>query len=186
MPFRSLRDRRRRERSAHQLYTRVIHRAREQVFYLALGVPDSLDGRFDLVVLHAVLMIRRLKSVAEPRAEEGRALAQQVFDLMFADMDQNLREIGVTDTGVSKRVKQMVWAFYGRAAAYEDGLAKGGLEDALARNLYGTVEGGVEPARLAAMAAYVGGQAAHLAALGDDRALAGELEFGPLPKGVEA
>lgn len=134
------------------LYGAAVAAAREPALYDGLGVPDTLDGRFDLVALHAVLLIARLR--AEPRP--GPALAQAVFDAMFADMDFNLREMGVGDMGVGRRNKQMWEALHGRALAYEPALAAGdvaGLAAALARNVWR----GAEPpagaaARLAGLA----------------------------------
>ena len=161
-------------RVAHDLYDALVAQARRPDLYLSAGIPDTLDGRFDMVVLHAVLVIRRLGAAGAG----AQALSQAVFDIMFADMDQSLRELGVGDMGVGKRVKQMAKAFYGRAAAYEAGLAgaEGLLEAALARNLYGTVT--PAPGQLATVAAYVRRQAAVLAAIADDQVLAGRIAFG--------
>jgi cytochrome b pre-mRNA-processing protein 3 len=91
----------------------------------------------------------------EPGIEPAAAaLAQSLFDAAFADMDASLREMGAGDLGVGRRVKQMATGFYGRAAAYEEGLAGAAeLEEALRRNLYGTVD--PAPAALAAMARYL-------------------------------
>jgi cytochrome b pre-mRNA-processing protein 3 len=109
--------------------------ARDPFLYTGLGVPDTLDGRFDLVGLHAFLLIQRLTREAAP----GPPLAQAVFDAMFADMDINLREMGVGDLSVGKRVKAMWEAFHGRANVYSAALAAGdpvALEAALARNIW--------------------------------------------------
>ena len=155
MPFRRIRERRRRERIAHDLYSAIIHQSRQPQFYLHGAVPDTLDGRFELIVLHSFLVMRRLNQVPMARTEEAKLLSQALFDLMFDDMDQNLRELGVGDMSVGKKVKQMARAFYGRVAAYEDGVAAGeaALAAALQRNLYGTLESAAAP--VAAMAAYV-------------------------------
>jgi cytochrome b pre-mRNA-processing protein 3 len=126
---------------ARLLYAQLVDQARAPAFYAAYGVPDSLDGRYEMLALHAFVALRRLKH------DEGRtgALAQAVFDAMFADMDRSLREIGVSDLSVGKRVKEMARGLYGRIAAYEGGLADGvtpagdALVGALARNVYGTV-----------------------------------------------
>lgn len=180
MPFRRLRDRRRRERVAHDLYTAIIHQSRIADFYTELGVPDTLDGRFDLIVVHAFLVMRRLKQVTGGQADEARELSQALFDLMFDDMDQNLRELGVGDMGVGKRVKQMARAFYGRVAAYEDGLALTAAElgAALLRNLYGTVEVPPSPATIDAMAAYVRRQDGLLSGQDEMGLLSGSVIFG--------
>jgi cytochrome b pre-mRNA-processing protein 3 len=103
-------------------------------------VPDTLDGRFDMVCLYAFLLIERLQE--EPGAEPAQ-LAQAVFDAMFADMDQNLREMGVADLGVGKRVKRMWEAFHGRATAYTAALAAAAeapLIAALSRNVWRSAE----------------------------------------------
>ena len=155
MPLRRMQDRRRRERAAHDLYTAIIEQSRQPVFYTQAAVPDSLDGRFDLIVLHAFLVMRRLNRIPADQMTAARALSQALFDLMFDDMDQNLRELGAGDMSVGKKVKHMARAFYGRVAAYEDGLNgdDGVLGSALLRNLYGTVDAEPAPATLDALAA---------------------------------
>ncbi len=153
--------RRRFERTGFELYCAAVAAARAPIFYADLGVPDTLDGRFDLVGLHVFLLIRRLGALPPPGAD----LAQAVFDAMFSDMDVNLREIGVGDMSVGKKVKMMWEAFHGRSAAYQAALANADhadLEAALARNVWR----GAAPA----------GQAAILARMtrAQDAALAGQ------------
>ena len=144
---------------AQALYAQVVEQARLPGFYRDLGVPDTLDGRFDMIVLHAFLVLHRLKAEGQAQGPVGQAL----FDLMFADMDASLRELGVGDLSVGKKVKQMATGFYGRVAAYEEGLAAGdeALAGALRRNLYGTTA--ADAGHVAAMAGYVRRQAAALA-----------------------
>jgi cytochrome b pre-mRNA-processing protein 3 len=128
-----LRRRDKHERAAFQLYGAAVAAARDPYLYATLGVPDTLDGRFDAVVLHVYLVVRRLNQEAEP----GPTLAQGVFDAMFLDMDTNLREMGVGDMGVARRNRAMWEAFHGRSAAYSavwDDSA--GLEAAFARNFW--------------------------------------------------
>ncbi len=123
------------ERAGFALYAAAVAAARDPWFYTALGVPDTLDGRFDLVGLHAALLIHRLQGDEAP----GPELAQAVFDAMFSDMDHNLREIGVGDLSVGKRVKAMWEAFHGRARAYATALDaddQAALAAALARNVW--------------------------------------------------
>jgi cytochrome b pre-mRNA-processing protein 3 len=125
----------RHERTGFQLYTEAVRAAREPYFYAELGVPDTLDGRFDLVGLYACLVIRRLRDVPP----KGPRVAQAVFDAMFSDMDINLREMGVSDMAIAKKVRAMWEAFHGRAIAYEAPLAAHdpvALADALARNIW--------------------------------------------------
>lgn len=118
--------------SVSRIYDGIVAQSRRIEFYRDLAVPDSLDGRFDMLVLHMVLVQRRLKG----ESRDAARFAQALFDHMFVDMDESLREIGVGDMSVGKRVKQMGAAFYGRLEAYEAGLAGHTLEDALARNVY--------------------------------------------------
>lgn len=162
------------------LYARAVAQARLPEFYRAAGVPDTLDGRFELIALHAFLLLRRLKQ----EGEAGSALAQAMVDAMFADMDASLRELGVGDLGVAPRIKRMASGFYGRIAAYEAGLAGADAElaEALRRNLYGTVEPG--PAAVAALAGYLGAAAAALAEQAGAALLAGEARF-PAPPVLE-
>jgi len=118
------------ERAGFQLYAAAVAAARNPVFYADLGVPDTVDGRFDLVTLFAALVVERLRGSPEP----GPALAQAVFDAMFSDMDKSLREMGVGDLSVGKRVRAMWEAFHGRALAYSAALTAGD-EQALAAGL---------------------------------------------------
>ncbi len=125
----------RHERAGFSLYGAAVAAAREGYFYATLGVPDTLDGRFDMVGLHAALLIRRLRECPDP----GPAIAQAVFDAMFGDMDRNLREMGVSDLAVGKRVRAMWEAFHGRAQAYDaaiDANDPGALADAIGRNVW--------------------------------------------------
>ncbi len=126
----------RHERTGFLLYGAAVTTAREPRFYTELGVPDTAAGRFELVSLHVALLIRRLRTEGDRTAD---ALAQAVFDAMFADMDVNLREMGIGDLSVGKRVKMLWEGFHGRALAYAETLAAGdesGLAAALARNVW--------------------------------------------------
>ncbi len=173
-------SRRRRQdtRTAEDLYRRIVTQARQPGFYRALGVPDTVDGRFEMVTLHAFLVIRRLKG----EGEAGHGLAQAVFDTMFGDMDRALREMGAGDLGVGKRVKKMVSAFLGRTAAYDAGLGAGEetLIAALRRNVYGTVP--ASDAHAATLSGYLRREAAGLEAQDPRRLLAGRVEFGAPPE----
>jgi cytochrome b pre-mRNA-processing protein 3 len=123
------------ERVGFELYGAAVAAAREPFLYAGLGVPDTLDGRFDMVGLHAFLLIRRLRREPAP----GPVLAQAVFDAMFSDMDVNLREMGVGDLSVGRKVRVMWEAFHGRAAAYGAAMTAGdmdSLDAALDRNVW--------------------------------------------------
>ena len=133
--FLGLGGRGRHERAGFQLYATAVAAAHAPFPYTDLGVPDTLDGRFDLVGLHTFLVIHRLKAEPPP----GPAVSQAVFDAMFSDMDINLREMGVSDMSIGKRVKAMWEAFHGRASVYAAALDTGdtpALEAALARNIW--------------------------------------------------
>ena len=162
---------------AHRLYGAIVDQARQPEFYSHAGVPDSIDGRFDLIVLHAFIVLRRLKGAGP----DARALGQELFDTMFADMDRSLREMGVADLGVGRRIKDMVRAFYGRIAAYDAAIAEGddAIAEALRRNLFGgTVP---DETDLSALVGYVR-DATRAVGRGDIAdLLAGKLRFGPPP-----
>jgi cytochrome b pre-mRNA-processing protein 3 len=161
----------RREVIAQRLYAVLTAQARRPDFYLSCGVPDTIDGRFEMVALHAFLLFRRLKG----HGEKAGAVAQSVYDVMFSDFDASVREMGAQDLGVGRRIKFMTEAMNGRFQAYEAGLARGELELALKRNLYGTIEP-VEEC-LKRMTDYVKRADAELAALPIDQLMRGVLHF---------
>jgi len=119
---------------AARVYGRTAERARAPELFEACGIPDTLDGRFDALALHAALVIDRLR-----REPDGTALAQAFFDAMFVHLDLTLRELGVQDLGVGRRIKIMAEGFQGRALAYREALAGGvtPLAEVLRRNAYG-------------------------------------------------
>jgi cytochrome b pre-mRNA-processing protein 3 len=159
MPLASLFRRNRHRAQAHATYASIVERARAPAFFLRFEVPDTLDGRFEMIALHMFLVLNRLKAEHEATSE----FAQALFDAMFADLDRGLREMGASDIGVGRRVKEMATGFYGRLRAYDEGLSgeDAVLRDALRRNLYGTVEPHREA--VAAMVRYMRVQAAALA-----------------------
>ncbi len=176
MPLASLFRRFRQSPAVMAAYHRIVERSRDPLFFAAWGIPDTLDGRFETLALHAFLVLNRLRA---DRAASAR-FAQELFDTMFADLDRSLREMGATDIGVGRHVKAMARGFYGRTAAYEHGLAASGaaLEDALRRNLFGTAP--PDPATLSAAADYIRRQAAALAAVPAAVLMAGEVPFAPV------
>src|SRR6202034_1850226 len=97
-------------RNIHALYGMIVAQARSRVFYADYGVPDTVEGRFELIVLHLVLLLRRLGP--------GHRLGQRVFDAFCRDLDDNLREMGVGDMAVPKHMRRFAEAFYGRQDAY--------------------------------------------------------------------
>jgi cytochrome b pre-mRNA-processing protein 3 len=114
------------------IYGMIVAQAREPLFYAGLGVPDTVNGRFDMVLLHLWMVLRRLRS-----SEGGAELSQALFDHFCGDMDDNLREMGVGDLTVPKRMRKFGEAFYGRAAAYDRALQAGAepLAQALCKNI---------------------------------------------------
>jgi cytochrome b pre-mRNA-processing protein 3 len=131
---------------AAAVYGAVVAQARQPAFYAVLGVPDSVTGRFEMVVLHAVLVLERLKREGEP----GRDLGQRMFDNFCSDMDQSLRELGFSDHAMPKRMKGLGESFYGRAEAYARSATDAAeLAAALGRNVFGGVESSRDAAPLA-------------------------------------
>ncbi len=119
---------------AAAIYKRVGEQARAAELFEACGIPDTLDGRFAALALHAALMIDRLR-----REPDGEVLAQAFFDAMFRHLDLTLREIGIQDLGVGRRIKIMAEGLHGRALAYREALNDGPapLAEVLRRNAYG-------------------------------------------------
>src|SRR5690348_7526836 len=133
------------------LYGMIVAQARTPVFYREYGVPDTIAGRFDLLLLHVALVVERLM-----REEPAKAFGQALFDRFCTDMDDNLREMGIGDLSVPKHMKRVGEAFYGRSQAYQVALGAhgdGALAEAVIRNVYG----GAAPAPGAAerLAAYI-------------------------------
>jgi cytochrome b pre-mRNA-processing protein 3 len=155
------------------LYGMIVAQARLPCFYQDYAVADTVNGRFDLIVLHLSLVLERL--AAEPALQE---LGQGLFDRFCQDMDHNLREMGISDLKVPKEMRRMGEAFYGRAQAYRTALAASGeeaLAEALARNIYDGAP--PEPAAPARLAAYMRETVGHLAGQGPEAIAAGALHF---------
>lgn len=162
-----------RDETPHLVYGALVAQARRPVFYADLGVPDTPEGRYDMIVLHAFVLFERLGG-----DEKERELAQRVFDAMFVDLDRSLREMGVGDLSVPKKIKRMAQAFYGRVGAYEKAFKEGSLAmmtDAVARNLHGGTD--APPGAAAAIAEYAFAARDRLASLSLAEIRAGELAF---------
>jgi cytochrome b pre-mRNA-processing protein 3 len=159
-----------------RLYEAIVAQARQPWLYAEAGVPDTVEGRFEMIVLHAFLVIERLGG----EGETARELAQQVFDEMFKDMDESLREMGVGDLAVGRRIKQMAQAFYGRSRAYRQALRDGGASgrEALIAALSRNVFAGVAEADAAALADYILGLRRRLAHQPVSQLLSGQAGFG--------
>ena len=169
--FRSLRERKERKHIAKSLCAAISARAREPAFFLDYGVPDTFDGRFDMLVLHAWLVLERL--------DAGSPIGRDFVHAIFARLEDALRELGAGDIGISRRMKTIAGAFYGRLHAYRDAGDEAGLADALFRNVYRGEGRRVEHAGM--LAKYVSAARAGLLNCHPER---GELTFGILPAEV--
>lgn len=169
--------RRRRHPEVHATYSAIVAQARQFGFYSRLQVPDTIDGRFEMLILHMILVLNRLRGEGDKVSE----FSQELFDLFFADMDGSLREMGVGDLGVPKKVKKMAEAFYGRAAAFAEALAsdtRQPLVDVVERNFF--AEAG-NPVAASAIAAYLREATGVLAGQEPDEIMAGRLRWPDLP-----
>ncbi|MDJ0895712.1 MAG: ubiquinol-cytochrome C chaperone family protein [Alphaproteobacteria bacterium] len=172
-----------------ELYAATVRQARSPGFFEALGVPDTLDGRFDVLSVHIHAVLRRLKEIgagASSTADRRRIsrFAQRIHDHMMADMENNLRQLGTGDLAVGKRVKEMASALYGSMEAYDEGLDgdEASLHGALARNLYRL--GDPSSAQSAAMASYVRALHDALARQDGSNLLEGRVVFPEVPSTV--
>lgn len=171
--------------SVQGAYVSIVKQARRPELYAPGCAPDNFDGRFDMMVLHVHLVLRRMRALGMGRSDIG----QDLFDMFFKDMDQAMREVGVGDMGVGKKVQKMVEAFYGRATAYDGVLDAQGdngpgenasneispIYDILLRNLY--PDAAISPkqeAGLRALTAYTLALEVHLAGLTLDDILSGQ------------
>lgn len=170
----SLFRRNRQPETISTLYGMIVAQARLPVFYRDFHVPDTVNGRFDMIVLHLALVLRRLSGGQPVYPEAG----QQLFDRFCEDMDGNLREIGIADLKVPKEMRQMGEAFYGRAQAYDAALDRSGddaLAEVLIRNIF---EGAGDSAiRATQLARYVRSADRMLAEQEPAALVAGEVRF---------
>jgi cytochrome b pre-mRNA-processing protein 3 len=162
-------------------YGMIVAQARSHAFYTTYEVPDSVDGRFDMIVLHLVLAMRRIGG----ETPEQQKFNQALFDQLCRDLDGNLREMGIGDLAVPKKMRDFGGAFYGRQTAYLTALAQpdaDALVNALGRNIFGT-SGDTDRARR--LAAYVRAAVRALDAQNDATLLAGTIAF-PDPEASSA
>ena len=160
------------------IYGMIVTQTREPLFYRDFGVPDTVNGRFDLLVLHLWIVLRRFKPL-----EGGVALSQSLFDRFCEDMDANLREMGVGDITVPKRMRAFGEAFYGRVAAYDVALDQG--QEPLAQALCKNILNGEGIAKARRLAIYAEKAMTSLAAI-DEAALLGAAWTFPSPAEVGA
>ena len=153
----------------HALYAAAVDQARRPAFYAALGAPDTGNGRFELYSLHVILLLHRLKRRGDAAAEAAQAL----FDVYVKALDNTLREQGVGDLSVGKKMRRLGEAFYGRVRSYDAGLEDpAGLPDLIRRTVYADTDAAAE-----ALAAYVVRARDALASQSDEALLAGQVEW---------
>jgi cytochrome b pre-mRNA-processing protein 3 len=163
-----------RSASIAALYGMIVAQARTPEFYRHYGVPDTVNGRFEMIALHTVLLLRRLGEEPLPLRELG----QGIFDRFCDDMDASMREMGVGDLAVPRKMRRVGAAFYSRQAEYGEALAAGDsllLEAALARNVFGGAPASAEGVER--LARYVRAAASALAAQDNDTLTRPELHF---------
>ncbi|WP_026479854.1 ubiquinol-cytochrome C chaperone family protein [Ahrensia sp. 13_GOM-1096m] len=156
-----------------KLYAHIIEAGRQPVLYAEWGVPDTPIGRYEAIGLHMILFLFRTRSTS-PALEE---LSQDVLDEFFLELDHSVRELGVGDAGVPKRMKKLGKMFYGRMGPYWKALDDNNidaLKDALVRNI---TPDSKEQLASEALAQYMITSAAHLAKIDEDQLLRGEINF---------
>jgi len=178
---------------AQYLYICSVEQARQTKFYTVCGVADTLDGRFDLIVVHVHLLTRALSHAGT----SGTRISGLIFKIMMDDMDMNLREMGVGDLSVGKKVKAMARAFYGRAAAYDRALdadtvnlsdrsresentVPEALEDVVNRNIFGLKP--PKPLQVPLLASYIREVDRSLREIGTETLLSGTFSFSEIPE----
>jgi len=160
------------------IYGMIVTQAREPIFYRDLGVPDTVNGRFDLLLLHLWLLLRRLRT-----AQGAVELSQALFDRFCEDMDDNLREMGVGDQTVPKRMRAFGEAFYGRVQAYDQAIDAGA--EALAQAICKNILNGAAMDQARRLAAYAQATEAALGLTGEPALLLGSFKFSaPIAKDV--
>lgn len=158
------------------LYARVVAQARTPALYTEFGAPDSVEGRFELYSLHVYLLLERLKGQGPQAADT----AQAVFDTYISALDHALRELGVGDTVVGKRMRKLGEAFYGRVKSYEQALAALPARELLEALVARTVYAGLDPGKVPALADYVIAQKEALAGQPLERLNAGDVTWRPV------
>lgn len=157
----------------YAVYNGIVAQSRHEIFYAKWGVPDTLTGRFDMISLHMAMVLRRLRQDEEATKE----FAQSLFDCFFFDMDRSLREMGVGDLSVGKRIEKMGSLFYGLLASLNAALDSGNideLEAVVSRNI---LDGQIGEA-LPRFTAYIKRLEDQLRSQPTGTIVAGELEFG--------
>lgn len=120
---------------AHNLYQKIISFSRNKIFYTKFSVPDTIDGRFDVLTLLIILIVYRLSFISK----NGSKISQFLFDLMFQDLDYSLRELGAGDAAVTKNMRKFISSYMGRQKVYINTLKKNdykNLEISIQNNIF--------------------------------------------------
>jgi len=178
-PFNFFRKSSKNEKKAKIIYALIVKHSRNPVFFDQYGVADTIEGRLDLLMLHAFLMFQRYKT-DDPLF---RDLSQSVYDVMIKDIDLSMREQGIGDTGVSIRIKKITESLHGRINIYQQGLKDGlespTLKDALRRNLFHKMN--PTERNLGQICQYMHDCAYQLSNLNTDQLQQGAVEFADIP-----
>jgi cytochrome b pre-mRNA-processing protein 3 len=157
------------------LYVRAVDQSRTPALYAELGAPDTVEGRFEIYSLHVVLLLDRLRGEGEAAAEVSQAL----FDTYVKALDNALREMGVGDLSVGRKMRRLGEAFYGRGKSYEAAFAalpdQAPLQALVTRTVYAEADAGLAPR----MVSYVLAQRAALTDQPAERLVAGEVDWAP-------
>jgi cytochrome b pre-mRNA-processing protein 3 len=160
---------RNREKPERRLYAAIVAAARQAKFYQDMGVPDTVEGRFEMIILHLFLVLNRLKN------EGAEDLRQNLTDEFFNDMDASLREFGVSDVAVGKKVRKLAEAYYGRILAYDKAVSNTELlDETIERNVF--PEGAAKDV-VAGMAHYILASVKSLSSVPTENILRSELIF---------
>lgn len=159
--------------AGHALYASAARQARSPAFYARMGAPDTAEGRFELYSLHVLLLLHRLKGEGAQAAETSQA----AFDAFVQALDDALREMGVGDVVVPKKMKRLAGAFYGRVKAYDDALTAPAGDAALRDLIARTVLLDVEAGDVGALAAYAAEADRVLAAIPTEALLQGRVDW---------
>ena len=163
-------------RKAGRIYGAIVTQARQQSFYAGLGVPDTPSGRYEMLVVHLVLTLERLKAASKAGGELPRLLVEA----FIADMDDSLRELATGDLSVPKKVRRAATGLYERSVAYQGALAAGDQE-AVAAILREHVYVDADAQRAPVLAGYVAALARVLNATDADAVAAGDIRFPEVP-----
>ncbi len=163
-----------RRRVAAELALAIAERARAPEFFRDLAVPDTFNGRFDMVALHGWLVLERLDAAG------ARPVSQRLVNALFDSFEEALRDQGAGDMGMTRRIKKIADAFYGRLDVYRKAEGHAALSAALLRNVYGA-----DPACAAAADRLAGYALAARAGLAQSDLTAGQLHFGPIAQPQE-